>query len=83
MENPENVGIYKQHWDTYEKQPQLMEKLRLENPVMHHLLIHFRSLDHQHYIYQIIYKFLFSVFIVYFNVSGKISGTWWRKRRIL
>ena len=45
MENPENVSIYKQHWDTYEKQPQLMEKLRLENPVMHHLLIHFRSAE--------------------------------------
>jgi hypothetical protein len=43
MENPENVEIYKQHWETYEKQPQLMEKLRLENPVMHHLLIHFRQ----------------------------------------
>ena len=42
MENPSNVAIYKQHWDTYDKQPALMEKLRLENPVMHHLLHHFR-----------------------------------------
>ena len=43
LENPDNVNIYKQHWETYEKQPQLMEKLRVENPVMHHLLQHFRS----------------------------------------
>lgn len=43
LENPDNVNIYKQHWETYEKQPQLMEKLRVENPVMHHLLQHFRQ----------------------------------------
>ena len=43
LDNPENVNIYKQHWETYEKQPHLLEKLRLENPVMHHLLLHFRS----------------------------------------
>lgn len=43
LESPENVHIYQQHWETYEKQPQLLDKLRIENPVMHHLLNHFRQ----------------------------------------
>ena len=37
----EHLKPYKAYWDTYGKQPQLMEKLRLENPVLHHVLIHF------------------------------------------
>ncbi len=40
---PQNVAIYKQHWDVYARQPLLLEKLKLENPVMFHLLQHFRS----------------------------------------
>ena len=42
LANPDHVKTYKAYWDTYGKQPQLMEKLRLENPILHHLLIHFQ-----------------------------------------
>ena len=43
LDMPSNVMIYKQHWDYYCKDPALLEKLKLEQPVMHHLLHHFRQ----------------------------------------
>ena len=44
LQEPQNVAIYKQHWDVYTRQPLLLDKLKLENPIMYHLLQHFRSL---------------------------------------
>merc|ERR1719445_308145 len=43
LDTPSNVMIYKQHWDYYSKTPGLLEKLKLEQPVQHHLLQHFRQ----------------------------------------
>ena len=43
LDTPSNVMIYKQHWDYYGKAPALLEKLKLEQPIMHHLLQHFRQ----------------------------------------
>ena len=43
LETPGNVLIYKQHWDHYNKSPALMEKLRQEQPIQHHLIQHFRN----------------------------------------
>merc|ERR1719318_2103383 len=43
LDTPSNVMIYKQHWDYYCKAPALLEKLKLEQPIMHHLLQHFRQ----------------------------------------
>merc|ERR1719189_557396 len=43
LETPANVMIYKQHWDHYNKSPALMEKLRVEQPIQHHLIQHFRN----------------------------------------
>ena len=43
LETPANVLIYKQHWDHYNKSPALMEKLRVEQPIQHHLIQHFRN----------------------------------------
>jgi len=43
LDTPSNVMIYKQHWDYYAKAPALLEKLKLEQPIMHHLLQHFRQ----------------------------------------
>ena len=43
MDIPPNVMIYKQHWDFYIKMPGLLQKLKLEQPVQHHLLQHFRQ----------------------------------------
>ena len=43
LETPANVLIYKQHWDHYNKSPALMEKLRAEQPIQHHLIQHFRN----------------------------------------
>jgi hypothetical protein len=46
LQDPQNVAIYKQHWDVYARQPLLLEKLKLENPINFHLLQHFRSVQH-------------------------------------
>ena len=43
LDTPSNVTIYKQHWDYYCKAPALLEKLKSEQPIMHHLLQHFRQ----------------------------------------
>ena len=43
LDMPSNVMIYKQNWDYYCKAPALLEKLKLEQPIMHHLLHHFRQ----------------------------------------
>ena len=43
LDVPNNVMIYKQYWDHYSKTPGLLEKLKGENPVQHHLLQHFRQ----------------------------------------
>ena len=43
LDTPANVLIYKQHWDYYSKTPGLLEKLKTEQPVQHHLLQHFRQ----------------------------------------
>ena len=43
LDTPANVLIYKQYWDCYSKSPALMEKLKLEQPVQHHLIQHFRN----------------------------------------
>merc|ERR1719445_1963368 len=43
LDTPSNVMIYKQHWDYYAKAPVLLEKLKSEQPIMHHLLQHFRQ----------------------------------------
>ena len=43
LDTPSNVMIYKQHWDYYSKTPGLLEKLKTEQPVQHHLLQHFRN----------------------------------------
>ena len=43
LDTPSNVMIYKQHWDYYSKTPGLLEKLKMEQPVQHHLLQHFRQ----------------------------------------
>jgi len=43
LDTPSNVMIYKQHWDYYAKAPALLEKLKSEQPIMHHLLQHFRQ----------------------------------------
>eukprot|EP00092_Neocalanus_flemingeri_P007473 GFUD01008070.1.p1 GENE.GFUD01008070.1~~GFUD01008070.1.p1 ORF type:complete len:2334 (+),score=842.22 GFUD01008070.1:46-7047(+) len=43
LDTPSNVMIYKQHWDYYGKAPALLEKLKVEQPIMHHLLQHFRQ----------------------------------------
>ena len=43
LDTPANVLIYKQYWDCYSKSPALMEKLKLEQPIQHHLIQHFRN----------------------------------------
>ena len=43
LEQPKNVGIYKQHWDHYSRIAGGLEKLSRENPVQHHLLRHFKE----------------------------------------
>ena len=43
LDMPSNVMIFRQHWDYYCKDPALLKKLKLEQPVMHHLLHHFRQ----------------------------------------
>merc|ERR1719309_665354 len=43
LDTPSNVMIYKQHWDYHSKSPGGLEKLKLEQPIMHHLLQHFRQ----------------------------------------
>ena len=43
LDVPNNVMIYKQYWDHYSKTPGLLEKLKGDNPVQHHLLQHFRQ----------------------------------------
>jgi len=43
LDMPSTVMIYKQQWDCYFKAPALLEKLKLEQPFMHHLLHHFRQ----------------------------------------
>jgi len=43
LDTASNVMIYKQHWDYYSKAPALLEKLKVDQPIMHHLLQHFRQ----------------------------------------
>merc|ERR1719431_1855050 len=43
LEESSNVMIYKQHWDYYQSKPGALEKLKAENPLMHHLIMHFRQ----------------------------------------
>ena len=43
LDTPSNVMIYKQHWDYYARTPGLLDKLKTEQPVQHHLLQHFRQ----------------------------------------
>ena len=43
LDTPSNVMIYKQHWDYYAKTPGLLDKLKTDQPVQHHLLQHFRQ----------------------------------------
>merc|ERR1719410_3385420 len=43
LDTPSNVMIYKQHWDYYSRTPGLLDKLKAEQPVQHHLLQHFRQ----------------------------------------
>ena len=40
VKGPDNVAIYKQYWDQYSGS---LEALSKENPMMHHLLQHFRN----------------------------------------
>merc|ERR1719474_1884563 len=40
VQGPDNVAIYKQYWDQYSGSLQALSK---ENPLMHHLLQHFRN----------------------------------------
>merc|ERR1719341_3163516 len=40
VQGPDNVSIYKQYWDQYSGS---LEALSKENPMMHHLLQHFRN----------------------------------------
>ena len=43
LDTPSNVMIYKQHWDYYARTPGLLDKLKTDQPVQHHLLQHFRQ----------------------------------------
>ena len=43
LTNKELVNKYKAYWDTYGKQPNRMDKLRLEDPVLHYVLHHFKQ----------------------------------------
>jgi len=43
LTNKELVNKYKAYWDTYGKQPNRMDKLRMEDPVLHYVLHHFKQ----------------------------------------